>query len=547
MRSGHDPGEDDHGERPPGWLAASRAGLYARRVSDAVVQLEAGRLEGALEGEVLVLRGVPYARPPMQGLRWRSPEPHPGWHGRRPAQRFAASASQNPPIVPMTRRLLGSPSAGSEDCLTLNVWAPRRKGQPRPVMVWIHGGAFVLGSATTSLYDGRRLARAGDAIIVTINYRLGALGFLSHPALREGPDAIVPNLGLRDQIAALEWVRDNIADLGGDPGNVTIFGESAGAMSVGCLLAAPAARGLFRRAILQSGAASNVSDEATARRVVESLLDELGLPHDVSPERLRALPVGQILAAQQRASFKLDFRLGRLPFQPSVDGDLLPAQPLDLLAKQDAPVAEVMLGTNRDEWRLFLLGDRALTRLDEAGFRKRMQGILGAVSGPDCEQTLERALETYGPALGSVTQRWCAFQADRVFHAPAALLADRLTERGSMVRLYRFDWAPPLFGGLTGAFHGIEIPFVFGTVRDGVLGAALGWQPEVRKLSLHTGRAWLAFAKHGDPTHEHLPEWPLWSSARRPGLLLGPGGGPAEGLPNATAGFFEPLLRAAAA
>ena len=518
---------------------------YPRNMRDTVVTLRNGRLEGLIEDRQLVLRGLPYAAPPIGALRWRAPEPHGGWHGLRPATRFGATASQNPPLVPMTRRLLGAGGSSGEDCLTLNVWTPRPDGQRRPVLFWIHGGAFVIGSGSTPLYEGRRLARSGNVVVVTINYRLGALGFLCHPSLRDHRDGIVPNLGLRDQIAALEWVRDNIADLGGDPENVTIFGESAGAMSIGCLLGAPPARGLFRRAILQSGAASNVSDGPDAARITEVILHELGLGPDVSPERLRALPLESILEAQRKTAFKLGFQLGLLPFQPCVDGDVLPAPPLELLARSGTdggPPAEIMLGTNRDEWRLFLLGDRALSRLDESAFRSRLEQVLGLVPGADRAGLLARALDTYGPELGSVTQRWCAFQADRVFHAPAVLLADRLAAAGSAVRLYRFDWSPPLVGGWTGAFHGIEIPFVFGTVRDGFLGATLGWQPEVRQLARRMRRAWLEFARHGDPTHERLPDWPHWSSASHPGVVLGPSGGPALGLPSPTAAFFESLL-----
>ncbi|HBZ70804.1 MAG TPA: carboxylesterase, partial [Deltaproteobacteria bacterium] len=262
-----------------------------------VVETRLGKIRGT-EGEgVEIFRGIPYAKAPLGRLRLRPPLPPEPWAGIREATQSGPCAPQN---ASMVGALLGLPATEvSEDCLTLNVWTPAAgDGRRRPVLVWIHGGAFVFGSGSQAPYEGAQLSALGDVVVVTLNYRLGALGFLALPALAEEEGGVCGNFGLLDQIAALEWVRDHAAVFGGDPDRVTIFGESAGAMSVGTLLGTPAARGLFRNAIAQSGAAHNVSTPEQGERVAHAFMKELGLAlTDV--EGLRAIPVSAILAAQQ--------------------------------------------------------------------------------------------------------------------------------------------------------------------------------------------------------------------------------------------------------
>jgi len=232
---------------------------------DPRVEIASGRIEGTHEDGVLVFRGIPYARPPQGALRLRAPLPPAPWPGVRDAKAFGAAAPQTPGRL---AALLGSPTETYlEDCLYLNVWTPGTGAARRPVLVWLHGGAFSTGSGSQPIYRGARLAQRGDAVVVTVNYRLGALGYLHLPALGRDAEEASANFGLLDQLEALAWVRENIAAFGGDPANVTLFGESAGAMSVGTLLGTPRARGLFSRAILQSGAASNVYDREDALRV----------------------------------------------------------------------------------------------------------------------------------------------------------------------------------------------------------------------------------------------------------------------------------------
>jgi para-nitrobenzyl esterase len=384
---------------------------------------------------------------------------------------------------------IAGPAERSEDCLTLDITTPGADGARRPVLVWIHGGAFVMGAGSAIVYRGAPLARRGDVVVVTINYRLGALGFLAlgDVAPAGGFEA---NLGLRDQLAALRWVGENIAAFGGDPENVTVFGESAGGMSVGALLGAAGAKGLFARAIAQSGAAHNTSSREGAARVAHTFLEAL----DVAPseaERLRELPVPALLDAQFKTVMKLGLTHGGLPFQPSVDGDVLTEHPLDAVAAGRASGVPLLLGTNRDEWNMFLLADRKARAMDEAALRRRYQRSLGA-------ELADHAHDTYGEALPETSPRtrWSAYQTHRVFTAPAERLAE-LQAPHAPVYSYLFSWAPPLLRRRVGACHGLEVPLVFGTHRHPLLrGLYLGGASGVSKTMQ---RAWLEFARSGSP------------------------------------------------
>jgi para-nitrobenzyl esterase len=383
----------------------------------------------------------------------------------------------------------------------------------------VHGGAFVLGAGSSSLYDGAQLAASGDVVVVTINYRLGALGFLDLSRIH--PGRTVANAGIRDQIAALEWVRDNIEAFGGDPENVTVFGESAGGMSVGTLLGTPAARGLFARAILQSGAAHNVSSPQQAAQVAEGFLEALGRP---SLDELEQTSVSALLSAQRDTTLRLTMGLGTMAWQPSVDGDLIPTQPLETLARGGGARVPTLVGTNRDEWKLFLIADRKARSLDEDALRRRLARAL-----PDREvggrALAQHAIEHYREALigprgmpepGDV---WEAFQSDRIFHYPARRLAEEQSAHAPTWQ-YVFGWTAPALRDRMGACHGMEIPFVFGTLRDPALRALSAFAPTARKLSDRMQRAWLEFARSGDPRHEELPDWPAFEPEDGASLLF---------------------------
>ncbi|MGH8674856.1 MAG: carboxylesterase/lipase family protein, partial [Burkholderiales bacterium] len=271
--------------------------MIAGQNIEALVATKYGELLGERGRGVLVFRGIPYARPPVGALRYRPPQRLDPWTGVRDARAFGPAAPQYAGALASALRFLVGRT--SEDCLYLNVWTPAADSGRRPVLVWIHGGAFIIGAGSQSLYDGSVLARRGDVVVVTINYRLGALGFLRLRELSEGRIPATGNEGLLDQIAALEWVRDEIAAFGGDPGNVTIFGESAGAMSCATLLGSPRAQGLFHRTILQSGSANNLSSREAATQVAEALLREI----DLTPKEaglLGSVPPEQIVRGQQR-------------------------------------------------------------------------------------------------------------------------------------------------------------------------------------------------------------------------------------------------------
>jgi len=493
---------------------------------ESVVETREGRLAGVERRDVHLFRGIRYARPPVGELRFRAPQPPEAWGGVQAADDVGPAASQPAaPVVGWARRLVGTRgSRTSEDCLRLNVWTPGCDDARRPVMVWLHGGAFLFGSGATPIYAGGTLARRGDVVVVTINYRLGALGYLHLTELlgHEGPAA--SNCGLRDQIAALEWVQANIEAFGGDPHNVTVFGESAGAMSVGALLGSPRARRLFHRAILQSGACHNVATSHRATGVAECFLNELGLhPTHDDAATLQDLPVGALLDAQRRTLGKLGFTTGGLPFQPAVDGDVLPCTPLDAIAKGDAAGIPILVGTNRDEWKLFTLAERGARRLDEDALVTRIAKLLPGQDG-DGRRRAQRALEVYRRAqLGrgqlSPFEMWVAFQSDRIFRYPATRLTELQAPHEERTWSYLFTWAPPLLRDRLGACHGIELPFVFGTLKH----------PALRPLGLAGGTelardiqsAWLAFAHTGDPSSEGTGAWEPYNGEDRATMVLG--------------------------
>jgi para-nitrobenzyl esterase len=503
----------------------------------ATARTRSGSLEGARARGVLVFRGVPYAQPPVGPRRFRAPEPVKPWSSTRSALHYGPSAPQGSAQNFLVRRVTGGFTVrDSEDCLYLNVWTPALDGPPRPVLVFVHGGAFLVGSGSLALYRGARLAERGDVVVVTINYRLGALGSLALRELLPGGDSVEANLGLRDIAAALRWVREHIDAFGGDPGCVTVFGNSAGAMSLGALLAAPAGKGLFRRAVLQSGAAQHVATPSQAQAVAEHFLAELG-EAGRSVSALRAAPLETLLAAQARTTLALSAQLGGLPWQPSVDRDFLPEPALDAIARGAGAEVDLLVGTNRDEWKLFQLADLRARRMDEEALRRRFARVLG-------ESEVERAAASYAQASESRApsqprERWSAFQSDRFFHAPAARLLDLHAARARSSYAYLFSWAPPLASRPIGACHGMELPFVFGSVLEPWLRPWLGAAPGVRKLSHRMQEAWLAFAKTGHPGHPGLPYWPKYDADKRQAMQLGRRCTPFPGYGERALGFWH--------
>jgi para-nitrobenzyl esterase len=492
-----------------------------------VVSVAQGRLRGVRRDDLWSFSGIPYGRAPVGALRWRPPLDAEGWDEVRDASTFGPIAPQSASVPGITSPAdPGASEPHSEDCLSLNVWTPELPASPtsapgtgRPVMVFIHGGGFTSGSGSVFLYRGGDLVRNGDAVVVTINYRLGALGFLGHRDLAD-PDGLVGNWGIQDQLAALRWVRDNIAAFGGDPGTVTVFGESAGGFSVATLLGMPAATGLFRRAIVQSGGA-HVHALAEAERSAERLAAALGIA-SCTRESLERVPAAELVAAtEEMGKRRPDPGMIPLPFLPVVDGVLLPDHPLAAVAKGAAAGIDLLIGTNRDELTLFGLGNPALMAFDEDGVTRWVANAVPDMPGTEVIDAYRSARQARGESI-EPTAIWVAVGTDIVFRWPSLQLAAAHVARGSNAFVYLFDWESPAFGGILGSCHALELPFVFGAVSVPAVQVFSGGGPAVETLSAQMQRAWLAFAAAGDPSHDAIGAWPAWDPTGRATMIFGP-------------------------
>ncbi len=494
-----------------------------------VVETRHGRVRGQTEQGVEVYRGIPYARPPVGELRFEAPVPPVPWAGVRDALRFSPAAPQMGteagPIGTVFRVIRGGIS---EDCLYLNVWTPRADASARlPVVVYVHGGAYVLGAGSTFLYNGSRFARSG-VVVVTLNYRLGALGFLdlSRLAGDGGPPA---NVGILDQVAALEWVHENIDRFGGDPGNITLYGESAGAMSVGAHLGLGGRR-RFRRAILASGATANVSTPEEGDYVSRRFLDALSIAPD-DWRQILELPMESVLHAQRRALHGDLARFGNLPWQPTVDGVLIERQPLEAIRSGSAADVEVLVGTNREEWKLFVAGTPQLRFMRPEGLRRRVVEALGQGGGdPEAaDELIARHRRRLRHSRRWPFEVWVRIRTEQFFRLPAIELAEAHAGGRGRTYCYRFDAPAPRFPRVLGSCHGIELGVVFGTFRHPYLRPIYGDRPATRRLSDELGQAWASFARSGRPSWQAGPDWQPFGLDGRETMLLRSGSRPAPG------------------
>ena len=481
----------------------------------AIVETTAGKIEGIFRRGLYAFRGIPYAAPPVGRLRWLPPKPPEPWSGVRPALRLASIAPQ----IPMGLELLDSPvpEPQDEDCLYLNVWTPGLDDARRPVMVWIHGGGFTAGSGSSLAYNGRTLSSRGDTVIVTINYRLNVLGFLNLNEITDGKIPATGNEGLLDQDFALEWVHNNIANFGGDPDNVTIFGESAGGFSVGSLLALPKARGLFHKAILQSGAAHTAHTTIdSARHVASTFLELLGISSD-DIDGLRSLSTERLLEGHRKLSAKANdpkSGIGSLALRPVVDGKVLPQVPIDAIAGGSADNIATLVGTNLDEAKLFNTMNEGIHEMDEARLLRRIQRLIPTGDVPALIENYRQVREERGRST-TPAELFMAFQTDKAFRIPAVRLAERHYRRNQATFMYLFTWTSPLRGGVLGACHALELGFLFGLLDDNFSGSG----PEAQALAKNIQDAWLAFARTGDPSCEGLGQWPVYGERRETMLL----------------------------
>ena len=470
-------------------------------MSDLVVGTRYGLVEGTREGNVCVWRGIPYAAPPVGSLRFRAPQEPIPWKGVRPARHFGPAAMQR---ERETMKFLNDcPSYKSEDCLYLNIWSPGADGRKRPVMVWIHGGSFTYGSGSSPMYDGASFAEKGDLVVVTFNYRLGVFGFLDLSAFGGDAWAESGNCGMLDQVAALRWVRDNIEAFGGDPGNVTIFGESAGSVSVSTLLAMPDARGLFRQAIMQSGTARHTRTKEVAAQVTEQLLSALGVePHEVS--RLQSMSADELLKGTEVFQTRV--------FGPVRDGRIVPEDPEAAIRDGSAKEIPVMIGSNLDEWRWFTHFDPWWQEMKDDRLEEAFALSFGALWPGLSEGVLkERSLDT------DLYHDMMTFE---VFTYPSIALSEWQVRHGAPVWMYRFDCPSPTLDGRPRAYHALEIPYVWNTIGKEGMERITGDAPDRFELADRMHRAWIAFARSGDPNIPGLPEWPPYDLSRRATMIF---------------------------
>jgi para-nitrobenzyl esterase len=488
-----------------------------------VVEIVAGKLRGKLLGGIYSFKGIPYGASTAGRRRFMPPEPPLPWSDVREALAYASRAWQlpnRPKRRPVLETLLGPADTlpESEDCLTLNVWTPGvGDGGKRPVMVWLHGGAFGYGSGNREVTDGTNLARRGNVVVVSVNHRLNIFGFL-HLAEIGGPFwAHSGNAGVLDLVAALRWVRDNISAFGGNPGNVTIFGESGGGGKVSVLLSMPAARGLFHRAVIQSGAAIRLSTRERANALADAVLKELGIGHNEC-ERLQTLPAERVLGAIAPASRAVGRSrwplLDRYDFGPVVDGTDLPQHPGEPGAPAISDDIPLMIGGTREESAFFLADDDAVWNgtLTEATMRERLAAVAGGET--------DALIAAYRAALphASPGDRLIRALTGSNFWIRTVLLAERyLARRRAPIYMYSLDWQSPAHDGRVKAHHAMDLPFVFDNVEAADTTACA---PGASDLAARISGTWIAFARNGSPDNPAIPSWPAYTVSDRATMIL---------------------------
>ncbi|UAJ81609.1 carboxylesterase/lipase family protein [Leifsonia sp. ZF2019] len=477
-----------------------------------VVRITTGAVRGAAAAGATAWKGIRYAQPPTGARRWRAPVAADAWDGIADATAFGNVAPQE--IVPAIS--LGPGAEPDEDCLYLNVWRPDGGSDAKPVMVWIHGGAYTYGASSQPLFDATRLAVTGDVVVVTINYRIGALGFLDLSSFSTEDEVFDSNLALRDVLLALEWVQANIAAFGGDPAQVTVFGESAGGGLVTALLATPTAEGLFRAAIAESSPVTSMYGRERSRGVAERFLAAAGIGIDGAVSALRRLPVDRIVSASSAVYNDVPSTIpGTLAFAPVVDGDLLPEHPITVLSEGRGLPVPLIIGTNRDEATLFKYMKSPLIPITRDAIERMFALMLEdnpALAAPSRDQVLG----AYRGARRSA--RGLDIATDIGFRMPT-LWAAAGHSRVAPTYLYRFDFttlALRLIG--IGAAHGTELPYVWGVLDGGLKDPTfkLGGRRAGEALSRRLLARWTTFARTGAPG----PGWPAYTEGGRKTLVI---------------------------
>jgi len=502
-------------------LALSSGVLGSGVLRPAVSQLrfvDAETSFGSVRGEdvdgVKTFKGIPYGASTAGPNRFKPPADPTRWSGVRDALEYGASAPQRDPGAARAADSgLSVASAGlppeSEDCLVLNVWTPALDGAKRPVMLWCHGGGFASGSGSSPVTDGANLARRGDVVVVSINHRLNVLGFtylgeLVGPDLAQSGDA-----GMLDIVHALKWVRANISRFGGDTSRVTVFGQSGGGRKVATLLAMPSAKGLFHRAIIESGATIKLVERDHAARVARELAAALELSKP-SLRDLQAVPLDRLMRAYFATVRSMNVDQMTMGFSPTVDGTAVPGHPFHPTASDVSADVPLMIGSTRTE--LTLQTDAAAFSLDDAALRGRVRELVG--------EATDGIIDIYRRAnpAANPSELYFLIASDHRYGAPAMKIAERRAalNKGS-VHLYYFRWETPLDGGRLKSPHTIEIPFAFNNVQASRLTAGA---PGAQALADKVSDAWLAFARSGDPNTQSLPRWPAFDAAQRATMMF---------------------------
>ncbi len=489
-----------------------------------VVKTQSGPIQGEILDGVIRFLGIPYAQRISGRNRFAPPQPVTPWTDVLQTVRYAASSPQQPanpegasPVTPAFE----PPDyvEPGDDCLALNVWTPEGADGSLPVMVWLHGGGWTSGSGSCMIYEGENLASRGDVVVVTINHRLGASGLTDFSRVLGGEFANSSNLGIRDIIAALEWVRDNISAFGGNPDLVTIFGESGGGWKVNTMLGVPAARGLFHRAIVESGPLTRFMTPEQADGIANAVLSELGVTKE-HPEALYDISFQDVVKAEAAvmANTPMSFQAPGFPtgFWPVIDGDIIPAHVYDPVAVPSSLDVPLLIGQTGTEFTLFMLMDQAAYSLDNTGLEQRVTRTFGQEAAPLILETYRRDFPDYDPS-----GLWFRIFSDYAMGALNSEIMDvRSVPGAAPVYAYRFDWQTPIFDGKLYSPHTIEIPFVFDNATTDAGIVMTGGGSDAAALARIVSSAWVEFAKTGKPAAKGLPEWPVFSKEGRESMHI---------------------------
>jgi len=472
-----------------------------------IVATITGKLRGSLENGLSVFKGIPYAQPPINDLRLRNTLEKEPWGGVLEATEFGCIAPQ--PHIPASS-IKDHPQ--SEDCLTLNIWTPACDSENRPVMFWIHGGGFHYGGAPSPRYNGKFLSQRGDVCVITINYRLGALGNLYVPDE-------VSNLGFMDQLAALKWVYENITNFGGDPNNITIFGESAGSTAVCTLLSMPAAKPFIRRAICQSGAVNPQGHHAEGGILAsKTLFSRLGIkPGDI--DVIRKISVEKLIKKEGEIRLENWEKRVWTGYPPTIDENKVPEHPLLAISKGSSKDVDLLIGTNLNEWTFFSMLTPKLQYID---WDSLSEFINISLRNLDLDKTqVEKLINSFKHSRNNPFDVLNAISTDFTFRYPSIRVAEAQSKHNNNTYMYSFTYRTPVMGGVYGATHALEIPFVFGSLDNTEFGVYPKRDVINTKISELMMDSWISFARSGNPNHDEIPLWPSYDRNNRETLLFG--------------------------